>query len=157
MNAADLLSPFSGWLEEENAEVSSSQSHYLKLAPVAITGSSLKNIYNNHVVCSAVSTISSIRRLPTTQPYPISLHSVSSTIALGQWNKNKIFNFFIYQMYVHLLNFSSVWESAVFCCHLCFSPLLCSVWSIEGGAEPLHTQRAEQMIQDHWQQCITVL
>lgn len=41
MNAVDLLSPFSGWLEEENAEVSSSENHYLKLAPVAITGSAL--------------------------------------------------------------------------------------------------------------------
>lgn len=64
MNAAHLLSPFSGWLEEENAEVSSFQNHYLKLAPVAITGSALKNIYNDHVVCSADSAVSSIRRLP---------------------------------------------------------------------------------------------
>ncbi len=63
-NAAHLLSPFSGWLEEENAEVSSFQNHYLKLAPMAITGSALKNIYSDHVVCSADSAVSSIRRLP---------------------------------------------------------------------------------------------
>lgn len=148
MNAADLLSPFSGWLEEENAEVSSSQSHYLKLAPVAITGSALKNIYNNHVVYSAVSTVSSIRRRPTTQPYPISLHSVSSTIALGQLNKKKIFNFFYLTYLCAFVEFQL--SVRISCVLLSFkfltSPLFC-VKCRGWGWATLHTEsRADDTI-----------
>lgn len=36
MNALDLLSPFSGWLEEENAKISFTQNHYLKICPDGI-------------------------------------------------------------------------------------------------------------------------
>lgn len=36
MNALDLLSPFSGWLEEKNAKSSFTQNHYLKICPDGI-------------------------------------------------------------------------------------------------------------------------
>lgn len=36
MNALDLLSPFSGWLEEENAKISFTQNHYLRICPDGI-------------------------------------------------------------------------------------------------------------------------
>lgn len=73
MHAVDLVSPFSGWLEEENAEVSSFQNHYLKFAPKAITGRALKNIYNDHVVCGVDNAMSFIRRLPAVMSSPWSL------------------------------------------------------------------------------------
>lgn len=57
MTAVDLLALFSGWLEEGNAEVSSSENHYLKLAPVAMAGSALKNIRSHGAVRSGQRTL----------------------------------------------------------------------------------------------------
>ena len=43
------------------------------------------------------------------------------------WASRTKTKYLIYLIYVHLLDFTSVLESAVFCCHLSFSLLLCSV------------------------------